>query len=268
MSFGAFAISAWDWKPSVLAGCAALAAAYFATERLRFPRRAAAWAGGVLLLLLALVSPLDALADTYLFSAHMAKHIGLVLVIPALLLMGCPPVWIERLLSRRPMARLERVLANPAIAWTAGIGAMALWHIPLMFNTALTHEALHVTEHLSLLVAGTIFWWPILSPLPQLRLAPVPQAVAYLFTACGACTAMGVLITFSPHLLYPAYAYPLDTYGILPAIRDSWGISAAMDQQIGGLLMWVPCCFVYLTAIMAMFARWYGEERNAVAEAS
>src|SRR6185437_438774 len=99
MSFGAFAISAWDWKPSVLAGCAALAAAYFATERLRFPRRAAAWAGGVLLLLLALVSPLDALADTYLFSAHMAKHIGLVLVIPALLLMGCPPVWIERLLS-------------------------------------------------------------------------------------------------------------------------------------------------------------------------
>ena len=69
-----------------------------------------------------------------------------------------------------------------------------------------------------------------------------------------------MLITFAPRLLYPAYAQPVDAYGILPVIRERWGISPAMDQQIGGLLMWVPGCLVYLTAIMAMFARWYGEE--------
>jgi putative membrane protein len=93
---------------------------------------------------------------------------------------------------------------------------------------------------------------------------PVPQAAAYLFTACLACTGIGVLITFAPKLLYPLYAQPVDRYGILPVIRDGWGISATMDQQIGGLLMWVPCCLVYLTGILAMFARWYAGEAEMV----
>ena len=146
---------------------------------------------------------------------------------------------------------------------------MAFWHIPLLFNAALSNEALHIFEHLTLLIGGTIFWWPILSPLPECRLRPVPQGVAYLFTSCLACTSLGVLITFAPELLYPAYAQPFDTFGILPVVRDRWGISPAMDQQIGGLLMWVPGCLVYLTAIMAMFARWYGEEpKNSSMEAT
>ncbi len=71
---------------------------------------------------------------------------------------------------------------------------------------------------------------------------------------------MGVLITFAPTLLYPSYAHPVDAYGILGVIRNKWGISAAMDQQIGGLLMWVPGCLIYLAAILTMFARWYAEE--------
>lgn len=262
-----FARTAWEWKPSVILGCCALATAYLATERFRCLRRAGLWMMGVLLILLALVSPLDAIADTYLFSVHMAKHIVFVLVIPALLLLGTPPIWAERLLSYRRVSRAERVLARPAVPWAAGIGAMALWHVPVLFNAALSHEGLHIAEHLSLLVAGTIYWWPILSPLPRLRLAPMPQSVAYLFTSCAACTTMGVLITFAPHSLYPAYAQPHDVYAILPVIRERWGISAAMDQQIGGLLMWVPGCMVYLTAIMAMFARWYGAEPNAAVEA-
>jgi cytochrome c oxidase assembly factor CtaG len=268
MSFPEFAMRAWEWKPSVIVGCSALASAYLASERFRFPRRAALWMTGVLLIFVALASPVDVIADSYLFSIHMAKHILFVLVIPALLLMGTPPVWVERLLSYRYMARAERMLARPAVSWSAGIGAMALWHIPALFNAASSHEALHIAEHLSLLVAGTVYWWPILSPLPWLRLAPVPQSVAYLFTSCAACTTMGVLITFAPHSLYPAYAQPHDVYGILPVIREQWGVSAAMDQQIGGLLMWVPGCIVYLTAIMAMFARWYGAEPEAAVEAS
>jgi putative membrane protein len=263
-----FAATAWDWKPSVVLGCCGLAAAYLLTERFRFPRRAALWMTGVLMILMALVSPVDVMADTYLFSVHMAKHITLLLVIPALLLLGTPPVWIERSLRYRHFAMAERLLAKPAVSWTVGMGAMALWHVPALFNAALSHEALHIVEHLSLLVAGTIYWWPLLSPLPRLRLAPVPQSIAYLFTSCAACTTMGILITFAPHSLYPAYAQPNDVYGLVPVIRDGWGISAAMDQQIGGLLMWVPGCLVYVTAIMAMFSRWYGAGEQVAVEVS
>ena len=247
-------------------GCLDLAVFYFWLCRFRLSRRAFCWFAGIAILLLALVSPFDELADMYLFSFHMAKHILFVLVVPALLLVGLPPDALP--LARNPrLSRVRRLLGNPVFAWTAGIGAMAFWHLPVVFNAALSHESLHIVEHLSLLAGGTIYWWPVLSPVAQLRLRPVPQAAAYLFTSCLACTSMGVLITFAPRLLYPAYANPHDAYGILPMIRDQWGISAAMDQQIGGLLMWVPCCLVYLIAIMAMFARWYGEEHSAVAEA-
>ncbi len=267
MSSSDFFLRAWDWKPSVVIGCGALIAAYAWAVQFRFSRRIAAWLGGVLLIFLALVSPLDELADTYLFSVHMAKHILFVLVVPALFLIGLPAAPFERALRNRVSAAAERLLSKPAVAWTAGVGAMILWHIPVLFNTASAHEALHIVEHLSLLIGGTVFWWPIISPVSRARLQPVPQGVAYLFTACLACTAIGVLITFAPASLYPAYEHPTDAYGILPVIREVWGISPAMDQQIGGLLMWVPCCVVYLTAIMAMFARWYGEEQNAPAEA-
>lgn len=262
MSTSQFFISAWDWKPSVVVGCAALVAAYVWAVRFRFSQKTAAFLMGVLLTFLALVSPLDELADRYLFSVHMGKHILFVLVVPALLLLGVPAAPVRHALRYRPAAFTEHLLGTPAVAWIAGIGAMAFWHIPVLFNAALSNEALHIFEHLTLLVGGTIFWWPILSPLAESRLRPVPQGAAYLFTACLACTSLGVLITFAPRLLYPAYAQPSDLYGILPVIRDRWGISPAMDQQIGGLLMWVPGCVIYLTAIMAMFARWYGEDAN------
>jgi cytochrome c oxidase assembly factor CtaG len=155
----------------------------------------------------------------------------------------------------------------PAITWGAGVGAMVVWHIPAIFNQAMASEPLHMLEHLSLLICGTLYWWPILSPLPEARMKPVPQAAAYLFTACLACTSIGIAVTFAPGLLYPAYAQPEDIYGISTLIRNGWGISPHMDQQIGGILMWAPACLVYLTGIMAMFARWYSEEANAALEA-
>jgi cytochrome c oxidase assembly factor CtaG len=196
----------------------------------------------------------------------MAKHILFVLIVPALLLIGIPAAAFGRLLRYKPVRAIESTLSLAPIAWLSGIGCMLFWHIPVFFNAALANEPLHIVEHLTLLVGGAIYWWPVLSPLPQSRLQPVPQAAAYLFTSCVACTLIGIAITFAPGLLYPAYEHPADALGLLPAIRERWGISASMDQQIGGLLMWVPGCLVYLTAIMAMFARWYGEESEAATE--
>lgn len=256
----------WDLKPTVILGCLALLLGYVWAVRGRIRLRAAAFFAGVLLIFLALCSPLDMLADQYLFSVHMAKHILFVLVVPALLLIAMPAEPFDRLLSWSPARAAERFLRTPAVAWIAGIGVMAIWHIPALFNAALAHEPLHVVEHLSLLVAGTIYWWPVLSPLERSRMRPVPQAAAYLFSSCLACTTIGIAITFAPAPLYAPYAQPPDASGILRLIRDQWGISAETDQQIGGLLMWVPCCLVYLTATLAMFARWYGDEERATQE--
>jgi putative membrane protein len=267
MSTSHFLAQAWNWNPAVLAACAGMIAAYQWAVGLRFSGKTAAWLGAVLLILLALVSPLDALS-VYLFSVHMARHIVFVLVIPALLLLGLPAERVERWLRHPAAARAKRVVGKPALTWMAGIGAMTLWHVPAVFHAAAAHPALHMLEHLSLLMAGALFWWPLLSPVPRCRIQPVPQGIAYLASACLACTAMGVLITFAPATLYSAYAHPAAAPGMLRLLRNDWGISAAMDQQIGGLLMWVPCCLIYLAAIMAMFARWYSAEETAAPQHS
>jgi cytochrome c oxidase assembly factor CtaG len=114
-------VSAWDWEPSVILGCAALLLAYFAALRFRFPKVAWYFIAGIVVLLLALVSPLDALGDTYLFSAHMLQHILLILIVPPLLLLGVPKD-LARGILRRPLASgMERVLSRPVLAWSLGI---------------------------------------------------------------------------------------------------------------------------------------------------
>jgi len=258
-------LSAWDWEPSVVAGCAALAVAYLVLVRRRTARRTILFLCGTLLLLIDLVSPLDTLGDSYLFSVHVLQHFLLALIIPPLWLLGMPRKLVETVLRRPRIERLERILARPAVAWPLGVGAMLVWHIPLLFNAALASDPLHIFQHLSFLATGTIFWWPILCPMTERRLPALP-AIAYLFSACTACSLLGAVLTFSPPGAYPAYLHPEDSLGILPLIRNAWGIDAAGDQQLGGMLMWVPGCLVYLTAILASVARWYGAPERAASD--
>ena len=252
----------WDWEPSVVIGCAALAAAYFAFARRRTAGQSFCFLTGTMLLLLDLVSPIDTLGDTYLFSAHVFQHFLLALVIPPLWLLGIPRPLAERACQRPWIARFERLLGHPVLAWSFGVGAMLAWHIPALFNAALASEALHIFQHLSFLVTGTIFWWPVLGPLAARRLGALP-ALVYLFSACAACSLVGAVLTFTPPGWYPAYLNPEDRLGILREIRTGWGLDPRTDQQLGGMLMWVPGCLVYLSAILARVARWYAEPENA-----
>ncbi len=236
----------WDWEPSVVAGCAALALGYLALTRRGVSIKTAYFLGGVLLLLLDLVSPIDLLGDRYLFSAHIAQHFVLALVVPPLLVLGTP-------------RSFARGTVPPPFAWLLGVGTMLIWHIPALFNAALASEGLHIAQHLSFLVTGVIFWWPILNPVEARRVSPL-MGISYLFTACISCSLLGAALTFARPGLYPAYLNPEDSLGLLPLLRDRWGLTPANDQQLGGLLMWVPGCFVYLTGILATVAHWYGEE--------
>jgi putative membrane protein len=244
-------MNVWDWEPSVVAGCALLAIAYVALVRKHDWSRAPYFFAGVILLLLDLVSPIDTLADQSLLSAHIAQHFLLALVIPPLLLLGTSPF---ELREHRVLDKLERALGQPPVSWLVGVGAMLAWHIPVLFNAALASEGLHIFQHLSFLVTGTIFWWPILGPLQERHLSALP-AVSYLFSACICCSLLGAFLTFGPVGLYPAY--------MNPALRNPWGLDPKSDQQLGGLLMWVPGCFVYLAAILTTVRRWYGAQTTA-----
>ena len=258
MTASEFLMTGWDWEPSILAGCAALIAAYFAATRRRTEARSVYFVGGVLLLLLDLVSPIDVLGDQYLFSAHILQHFLLALVIPPLLLMGLPRWIAEAALRRSFFAGLERAVARPPVSWLLGVGAMIAWHVPMFFNAALASDGLHIFQHLSFLLTGTIFWWPVVGPLEDRRLPALP-AISYLFSACVACSLLGAVLAFAQPGLYPAYLHPEDRLGILPLLRGSWGLDPKSDQQLGGMLMWIPGCFVYLSGILATVARWYAD---------
>jgi putative membrane protein len=250
-------VKGWDWEPSAVIGCIALVFAYFAAMWKKPSLRMLYFLGGVLLLLLDLVSPLDLLGDQYLFSAHIAQHFVLALIVPPLLLAGIPPWLAEAALERPAIAWLEREIGRPPVSWMLGVGTMIFWHAPLLFNAALANNELHVLQHLSFLITGTIFWWPVLTPAENRRLSPL-VAISYLFSACFACSLLGAALTFARPGIYPAYLNPQDSLRILPLVRNKWGLDPANDQQLGGLLMWVPGCLVYLTGILATVVRWYG----------
>ncbi len=242
--------------------------AYLALTRFRLTVRAIPFLAGVLVLLLALESPLDVLGDTYLFSAHMLQHQILILAVPPLLLLGLPReaelptepaqralrlVLTDRV-GPRALAWLAAQFVRPPAAWLIGTGAVWLWHLPALYNAALANEGIHLLEHLTFLVTAFIFWWPVLAPIRSQRMAPLGTA-AYLILAAAACDVLGTLLAYTPLGLYPAYRKPDDVYGILPLLRGTWHITPSADQQAGGLLMGLTADPVYLLVALSALAK-------------
>ena len=241
MSTAHLLVTAWqiDWFAIVLC-----AAGVIAFERLGSGRsRPRLFGAALCVLLLALSSPIGVLARGYLFSAHMLQHLLLVLVVPLLVLMG----------GLRPPNPPK---IPPFIAWLLGASAMWLWHAPTLCNAASQSLGVQRLQTLSLIAMGGAFWWPIIS---ADRLSPF-GAIVYLFTACAACTVLGVLVTFSPVEVCSVYAHPVDRLGVLPLLRDRWGLTPKVDQEIGGLLMWVPGCLVYAGSILVLYGRYVRSE--------
>jgi cytochrome c oxidase assembly factor CtaG len=179
----------------------------------------------------------------------MVQHILLLLIVPALLLMSLPR-WVS-------LGSRSWLIANQLVGWIAGVSAMWVWHARPLCNAAVSSPLVNTIQISSLLLLGTIFWRQILAPREEERMTP-PGAVLYLFSACVACSILGILITFSPVSVCPIYSQPhADRLGIANLIESNWGITPDKDQQIGGLLMWIPMCLVYLGAIIAQLARWF-----------
>jgi putative membrane protein len=216
-------------------------------------RDAAACAGGLAVLAAALLGPLDAWAARS-FAAHMVQHEVLMLAAAPLLVLARPLAhwtWAFPAGGRRGLRRvLDRWRALGVWRFcTSAVGACALqtialfaWHLPAWFHAALYHPALHILQHATFLLAALCFWWSVLRPGPaRLR---APAGIASLFVTTLTTGALGALLTFAA---VPWFA----TVSTAPPL----GLSALEDQQVGGLLMWIPGGTVYLVIALAMAAR-------------
>jgi putative membrane protein len=216
---------------------------------------AARFAAGWLALYAALLSPIDTLA-TQLFSVHMVQH-ELLMVIAAPLLVLSRPLeawtWALKTPWRKALVGIARIdwlriawraCSAPIGAWTLHAVALWTWHMPVLFEAALADEAVHVAQHSCFLVSALFFWWSVLRRGGSSRGG---VSLASLFTTMMHTSALGALLTFAPTPWYAHYAQ-----------GAVFGLSALEDQQLGGLLMWVPGGVAYVVAGLAIVAAWLG----------
>lgn len=218
--------------------------------------RAACFFAGEVLLVVALISPLDPLGET-LLTAHMAQHILLTSAAPMLLVLGMPVrAWIWALpRGWRPLGASVQVrflthaldaISRPGIATAIGVLVMWGWHAPVLFEAALQNEAIHTLEHISFFASALLVWRAALSPHASALAAA--SAVLATFMAGGM---LGALLSLAPVQLYDWYA----GYAIY------WGLTPIEDQQLAGLVMWVPAGAIYLVAFVALAMRASGGSR-------
>jgi putative membrane protein len=196
----------------------------------------------VLLFFLMEISPLHYLGISGDFSATMISHVVLLLLSGPFLVLCIPSK--PALRTLKPLLKVSQFFFHHNwVAWFTGVGIMWLLHIPAVFNSAIGQNMLF--HNSSLLLAGMIFSWPLFGPVKSDHIHPI-YGIVYLFTACISCSLLGLIITFAP----------LNTYGHY----------VQADQQAAGLIMWVPCCFVYLGGCLYLLMQWFAERAGTVAD--
>jgi cytochrome c oxidase assembly factor CtaG len=224
---------------------------------------AVSFGAGWLTLVVAAASPLHPWGEI-LFSAHMAQHETLILVAAPLLVLGrplavflwaLPPAARERVgewAASRPVSAAWQAITGPLAVFVIHGLALWLWHAPALYEAALRSDAVHLLQHASFFGSAALFWWALIHG----RYGKMGYGVAvfYVFATALHSGVLGALLTFAPRLWYPIYAERTAV----------WGLSPLEDQQLAGLIMWVPSGALFVALALGLFAAWLGEaERRA-----
>jgi putative membrane protein len=246
--------TAWHPDPTVVAGLLALGGLYVVALRrgrargLRAkPANVVSFFAGLAVLLGSLTGPVHDLSDYYLFSAHMVQHLLLVFAMPPLLLYGTPGWMLSPFLRHPLVQRLSRRLTRPSGAFATFNLVLVAWHLPPLYNVAMEHHGVHIVQHLMIMVAAVILWWPVLSPSSELPRAPYPVQMLYLFVVGLPMVVVAIFITMADTVLYPYYE-------AAPRVWEP--LTPHIDQHLGGIIMWIPGGLVFLIAISVVFFRW------------
>ena len=262
--------SYWTIHWSTVVGLAALGGLYFWRARARpgpdaaAPARGSsvgqrvAFLAGLLVIFVSLNGPIHDLSDYYLFSAHMLQHLLLTLVAPPLLLLGTPGWMLRPALGWPVVGSLARRLTRAGACFVAFNVIVAVWHLPLFYNTAMAEHGVHIVQHLTFMAGAVLMWWPLMSPLPELPRLAYPGQMLYCFLMIIPMSIVAIYIALADSILYPAYS----------AAPRIWGLSPMEDQLIGGLIMWVPGGLFFLGVMTVVFFRWVatGEDDTAAAQ--
>jgi cytochrome c oxidase assembly factor CtaG len=253
--------ASWSLNPAVLAGIALVAGVYGIRwrrsraeggARAAPTRRLLCFGGGVLVLVAALVSPVDSLA-AQLLTMHMVQHVLLLDLAPILVILGLTRPLLRP--ATRQLTRVERsagVFAHPVFALLLYVAVMWLWHVPVLYDAAARHDALHALEHASFAVAGGLYWWHLLSPIRSRQRLRGLGPVAYMAATKLLVGLLGIVLTFAPHALY-------DFYSGQPR---HWGLSAKDDQAVAGLVMALEQSIVMGMALAYLFVRMLTESER------
>ena len=265
--------TAWSWDPWIVIGLTVSAVLYWRGVRpvwsgARPGRGIRLWEvycfiGGWIALFVGLVSPMHP-AGEVLFSAHMLQHEVLMLIAAPLLVLGRPMIpflWGLPSSWRRTAGALVKpcwirwswdTFTSPFTAWWVHAVALWAWHVPFLFEATLQSDLIHSLQHLSFLISALLFWWALL------RRSDAGMgygaAVLYVFTTAVHSSILGALLTFSSIVWYPAYG----------ATTAVWGLTPLEDQQLGGLIMWVPGGVVFVAAGLALLWAWISESERQV----
>jgi cytochrome c oxidase assembly factor CtaG len=249
---GAYALGAWRLRRAA------------GPNRALDGRRTAAFASGLIALAAALASPV-VWWSSQLFAVHMVQHVVLMLIAAPLLILGDPGLALIWALPRRTRLALSHVVPRGRTeqAWrvaTAPAGACALfaitlwvWHLPVLFEAALASDALHALQHASFLGSALLFWWGVLRG--RTGRSAYGAGVIYVFLTAVQSGLLSAVLVFSPNAWYSAYS---------PAER-LWRLEPLADQQLAGLLMWIPASVIFIAAGLTLVALWVrSSDRHAL----
>ena len=261
--------SAWQFTPDVVLLTLFFVVLYVAgLRRLRgrsnypSPWRSASFLVGMALVFLALQSPIDALSE-HLFFVHQIQHFLLHSAGPMLVMLGEPqapliagsPPWLRHYLigpvmANRPLRAVFRAISRPIGATTLFVGSLYVWQWPAFHDLAVRDEGVHYVMHISMLIAGLVFFWCIFDTRPAPLGARYGTRVTMLWAAVVGNILLGAITTLKPTALYAAY----DDFGRL------WGLTALPDEQLGGLILWIPPSMMCLIALFVVIQSWSAHE--------
>ena len=259
--------TAWSLDPS-LVYVALAAALYTLGSRGRYrprPLQAIAFYASLLVIVIALCSPIDYYADD-LFWVHMLQHILLLTTAPALMLLGRPWPRMWRALPFGPRTKVARTvtharwvapvraLARPVPAWVLFNATLLGWHIPALYDATLTSGVVHALEHVMFFFIGLLFWARVIDPGPLRPRLVWPVRIAYAASTMVVGWMLAIALVMVPHAIYHYYV-------ALPSRPG--GISALTDQQLAAGVMWVPGSAAYAITFILGFYRWLEPDRSA-----
>jgi cytochrome c oxidase assembly factor CtaG len=194
---------------------------------------------GLFSILVAMASPV-AMLDDRMLTAHMAQHLLLMTIAPPLIWMGLP--------AQTFKGPVTRVVGHPVLCWLAATAALVGWHAPAGFRFGMQSGFWHFAEQLSFLVAGLLFWLPVIHPARQW------WVLLYLFLATLPCDVLSGLLVFSDRVAYPVYL----------CTPHKSGLSPLEDQQCAAALMWTCVTVVFLVAGTILSMQMLSPQKEAV----